>query len=138
MHEVVGSSWQTADLTFGFGKERPFDRLMSPIKLRQAGFSGCMDTEDAVLHWLSRLQDEKLIPSDVRRRVAASVMPGRSVESAPSRCWARSCARCTVSRPARSLTCVRHENPSARTTASGPDLAMAGSSCCSATATETS
>jgi nucleoside-diphosphate-sugar epimerase len=63
MHEVVGSSWQTADLTFGFGKDRPFDRLMSPVKLRQAGFGGCMDTEDAVLHWLSRLQADKIIPS---------------------------------------------------------------------------
>jgi nucleoside-diphosphate-sugar epimerase len=62
MHEVVGSSWQTADLTLGFGKERPFDRLMSPIKLRRAGFAGCMDTEDAVLHWLSRLQAEQIIP----------------------------------------------------------------------------
>jgi nucleoside-diphosphate-sugar epimerase len=62
MREVVGSSWQTADLTFGFGKERPFDRLMSPIKLRQAGFAGCMDTEDAVLDWLSRLQAERIIP----------------------------------------------------------------------------
>jgi nucleoside-diphosphate-sugar epimerase len=63
MAEVVGSSWQTADLTFGFGKDRPFDRLMSPIKLRQAGFPGCMDTEDAVRHWLRRLQAENIIPS---------------------------------------------------------------------------
>ena len=63
MQEVVGSSWQTADLTFGFGKERPFDRLMSPIKLRQAGFPGCMDSEDAVMHWLSRMQAERIIPS---------------------------------------------------------------------------
>lgn len=62
MQEVVGSSWQTADLTFGYGKERPFDRLMSPIKLRQAGFPRCLDTEDAVLHWLSRLQAERVIP----------------------------------------------------------------------------
>jgi nucleoside-diphosphate-sugar epimerase len=62
MQEVVGSSWQTADLTFGFGKERPFDRLMSPIKLRRAGFAGCMDTEDSVLYWLSRLQAERVIP----------------------------------------------------------------------------
>ncbi|MFI7067185.1 SDR family oxidoreductase [Kribbella sp. NPDC050124] len=63
MHDVVGSSWQTADLTFGFGKERPFDRLMSPVKLRQAGFPGCMDTEDAVLYWLRRLQAERVIPT---------------------------------------------------------------------------
>lgn len=62
MNEVVGSSWQTADLTFGFGKERPFDRLMSPIKLRRAGFAGCMDTEDSVLYWLTRFQTERILP----------------------------------------------------------------------------
>jgi len=63
MHEVVGSSWQTADLTFAYGKDRQFDRLMSPIKLRQAGFPGCLDTEDAVIHWLGRMQEDKLLPT---------------------------------------------------------------------------
>lgn len=62
MSELVGASWQTADLTFGYGKERPFDRLMSPIKIRHAGFAGCMDTEDSVLYWLGRMQDANLIP----------------------------------------------------------------------------
>lgn len=62
MDAIVGSSWQTADLTFGYGKERPFDRLMSPIKLRQAGFAGCLDTEDAVLYWLTRLQEDRILP----------------------------------------------------------------------------
>jgi nucleoside-diphosphate-sugar epimerase len=62
MRDVVGSSWQTADLTFAYGNERKFDRLMSPIKIRQAGFAGCMDTEDAVLHWLREMQDAGLLP----------------------------------------------------------------------------
>ena len=62
MREIVGSSWQTADLTLGYGKERQFDRLMSPIKIRQAGFADCMDTEDSVLYWLSEMQDEGLLP----------------------------------------------------------------------------
>lgn len=62
MQELVGSSWQTADLTFGYGKERPFDRLMSPVKIRQAGFAGCMDTEDSVIYWLSQMQDAGLLP----------------------------------------------------------------------------
>lgn len=62
MDHVVGSSWQTADLTFGYGKERPFDRLMSPIKLRRAGYAGCMDTEDSVMYWLGRMQDDGLLP----------------------------------------------------------------------------
>lgn len=63
MAELVGSSWQTADLTLGYGKERPFDRLMSPVKLRQAGFTSCLDTEDSVLYWLSRMQQDGLLPT---------------------------------------------------------------------------
>jgi nucleoside-diphosphate-sugar epimerase len=63
MEAIVGSSWQTADLTFAFGKERQFDRLMSPIKLRQAGFHPCMDTEDSVKYWLGQMQEQRLIPS---------------------------------------------------------------------------
>lgn len=62
MSDIVGASWQSADLTWGYGKERPFDRLMSPIKLRQAGFCDCYDTEDAVLYWLKRLQDAIILP----------------------------------------------------------------------------
>lgn len=62
MERLVGSSWQFADLTFGFGKERPFDRLLSGIKLRQAGLPDCYDTEDAVLYWLDRLQGARLLP----------------------------------------------------------------------------
>jgi nucleoside-diphosphate-sugar epimerase len=63
MTELVGPAWQTADLTFGYGKERPFDRLMSPIKIRRAGFAGCIDTEDSVLYWLSRMQEARLLPT---------------------------------------------------------------------------
>jgi nucleoside-diphosphate-sugar epimerase len=62
MESIVGSSWQTADLTFAYGKERQFDRLMSPIKLRQAGFHACMDTEESVKYWLRQMQDARLIP----------------------------------------------------------------------------
>jgi len=62
MADLVGSSWQTADLTFAYGKERQFDRVMSPIKLRQAGFADCVDTEDSVIYWLSQMQDAGLIP----------------------------------------------------------------------------
>ncbi|MBB3396179.1 NAD-dependent epimerase/dehydratase family protein [Rhizobium sp. BK060] len=62
MSDIVGASWQSADLTWGYGKERPFDRLMSPIKLRQAGFADCYDTEDAILYWLDRLQQANILP----------------------------------------------------------------------------
>ena len=62
MEAIVGASWQTADLTLAHGKERHFDRLMSPIKIRQAGFHACLDTEDAVKYWLTEMQQERLIP----------------------------------------------------------------------------
>ena len=62
MSEIVGSSWQFADIAFGYGQERPFDHLMSPIKLRQAGFTGCMDTEDSILYWLDQMQQARLLP----------------------------------------------------------------------------
>lgn len=63
LSQLVGSSWQVADITLGHGLERQFDRIMSPIKLRQAGFADCFDTEDAVLHWLSRLQRARILPT---------------------------------------------------------------------------
>jgi hypothetical protein len=62
MDAIVGASWQTADLTFAYGKERQFDRLMSPIKIRQSGFHPCLDTEDSVKYWLAEMQQERLIP----------------------------------------------------------------------------
>jgi nucleoside-diphosphate-sugar epimerase len=62
MDQIVGASWQMADITLGYGRERPFDRLMSPIKIRQAGFADCIDTEDAIIYWLTRMQHSKILP----------------------------------------------------------------------------
>lgn len=59
---LLGSSWQFTDRTFGWGLDRPLDRIVSPIKLWQAGFTGCEDTEDAIVYWLSRMQQERLLP----------------------------------------------------------------------------
>ena len=59
---LLGSSWQFTDRTFGYGLEAPLDRIMSPIKLYQAGFEGCVDTEDALLYWLGRMQEARLLP----------------------------------------------------------------------------
>lgn len=60
---LVGSSWQFTDRAFAYGNEMPRDSVMSPIKLRQAGFSDCFDTEDAVLYWLSKMQKMRLLPA---------------------------------------------------------------------------
>lgn len=59
---LVGSSWQFADRNFAFGKPDPDDRVVSPVKLRQAGFHHCRDTEDSILSWLSRMREARLIP----------------------------------------------------------------------------
>lgn len=59
---LVGSSWQFTDRAFAQGLPHPPDSVLSPIKLRQHGFAGCIDTEDAVHHWLERLQAARLLP----------------------------------------------------------------------------
>jgi nucleoside-diphosphate-sugar epimerase len=63
MAELIGGAWQFADYNLAFGKESPPDRIvMSPIKLRQAGFAPCYDTEDSILYWLSRMQEAGILP----------------------------------------------------------------------------
>lgn len=59
---LVGSSWQFTDRAFAHGVDSPPDSVLSGIKLRQHGFHGCVDTEDGVLYWLSKMQDERLLP----------------------------------------------------------------------------
>jgi nucleoside-diphosphate-sugar epimerase len=61
--ELVGSSWQFSDRAFAFGIDTPSDSVMSPIKLRHAGFADCLDTEDAVIYWLSKMQQMRLLPT---------------------------------------------------------------------------
>jgi len=59
---LVGSSWQFADRSFAHGVAHPPDSVLSPIKLRQAGFHDCADTEESLLHWIRRMQAERLLP----------------------------------------------------------------------------
>ncbi len=59
---LVGSSWQFTDRAFAFGIDDPPDSVLSGIKLRQHGFTGCIDTEDSLLHWLQRMQQRGLLP----------------------------------------------------------------------------
>jgi nucleoside-diphosphate-sugar epimerase len=63
MAAVIGQAWQFADYAFAYGQETPPARiLMSPIKLRQAGFTPCFDSEDSLLYWLSRMQEARILP----------------------------------------------------------------------------
>jgi nucleoside-diphosphate-sugar epimerase len=62
LEQMVGSSWQFTDRALAYGLEHPANSVLSPVKLHQHGFYGCMDTEDALHHWLERMQDAKLLP----------------------------------------------------------------------------
>lgn len=63
LDDLIGGAWQFADHAFAYGQEHPPDRIvMSPIKVRQAGFSGCFDTEDSILYWLTRMQEKRILP----------------------------------------------------------------------------
>jgi len=63
LSELINSSWQFADRNFAYGQDDPDDRVVSPIKLRQAGFPDCQDTEDAILYWLTRMRQARLLPT---------------------------------------------------------------------------
>ena len=60
--QLVGSSWQFADRNFAYGQAAPDHRVVSPVKLRQAGFHDCHDTEEALLYWLGRMRQGRYIP----------------------------------------------------------------------------
>jgi nucleoside-diphosphate-sugar epimerase len=62
LDQLINSSWQFADRNFAHGQADPDDRIVSPIKLRQAGFAGCQDTEASVVHWLARMQRARILP----------------------------------------------------------------------------
>ncbi|MEI4261327.1 NAD-dependent epimerase/dehydratase family protein [Roseovarius sp. D0-M9] len=61
---MVGHSHHYADFTFATHARRdPAPALVSTIKLRQAGFGGCMDTEAMFRRLIAELQDSNLLPS---------------------------------------------------------------------------
>jgi nucleoside-diphosphate-sugar epimerase len=63
MAELVGLSHHYADLLFAWGAAGPLPPvLVSTIKLRQAGFADCIDTEAMFAKWLARLADRGVLP----------------------------------------------------------------------------
>jgi len=68
LREILGLSHQYADDAFGYtsdgspleSRSRPV--LLSTIKLRQAGFGHCIDTEQMFAHWFARLRAERVLP----------------------------------------------------------------------------
>jgi nucleoside-diphosphate-sugar epimerase len=63
MPALLGESHHYADLLFSWGaRTAPASTLVSTIKLRQAGFGDCEDTEVMFAKWLRRLADRGVLP----------------------------------------------------------------------------
>jgi nucleoside-diphosphate-sugar epimerase len=63
LEAFVGQSFVYADLLFGFGRERvPLPQLVSTIKIRHAGFTDCLDSEDDLAAWFDRMRARRLLP----------------------------------------------------------------------------
>jgi nucleoside-diphosphate-sugar epimerase len=63
INAFVGESFEFADFCFAYGADRPpRPAIVSTIKVRQAGFHDCMDTEDMFRKWFRHFQDERLLP----------------------------------------------------------------------------
>ena len=60
LETLVGGSWQFAD--FAFTRTHSTSSLLSTIKIRQAGFDACIDTEESLAWWLAHMQERKLLP----------------------------------------------------------------------------
>jgi hypothetical protein len=59
----VGQSFVYADLLLGYGRDRvPMPQLVSTIKIRQAGFTDCLDSEAVLASWFDQLRSRRLIP----------------------------------------------------------------------------
>ena len=63
MLDFVGGSFELTDLSFAYGaSEPPPPIIVSTIKIRQAGFHECLDTEDMFRDLIKRYQDLGWIP----------------------------------------------------------------------------
>jgi nucleoside-diphosphate-sugar epimerase len=54
-------SWEYADFTFRH-RQTPYESLQSTIKIRQAGFHECVDTEEMFVRQLRDLQARRILP----------------------------------------------------------------------------
>ena len=63
MADILGESHHYADFCFGSrAREAPPPVIVSTIKLRQAGFGDCIDTEDMFRDWFRILADKRILP----------------------------------------------------------------------------
>ena len=62
LQALIGLSWQYADTNFAARRPLAVPPLVSTIKLRQAGFAACIDTEDSILQHLQAMQAQGYLP----------------------------------------------------------------------------
>ena len=63
LSEILGESHHYADFCFAHGAtQAPPPAFSSRIKLQQAGFTGCRDTQDSFNYWLRDLIHRRLLP----------------------------------------------------------------------------
>jgi len=60
---LIGLSWQYADATWAARHPLPLPPLVSTIKLRQAGFGDCIDSEQCVIEHLQAMQRLGYLPA---------------------------------------------------------------------------
>jgi nucleoside-diphosphate-sugar epimerase len=61
--ELLGESHHYADFCFGFhARENPPPVIVSTIRIRQAGFADCIDTERMFADWFARLREDRILP----------------------------------------------------------------------------
>jgi len=63
MEELVGESHHYADFCFAYGAMTPPPpAFVSAVKLRQAGFTEFVDTQEMFEFWLQNLIDRRVLP----------------------------------------------------------------------------
>jgi nucleoside-diphosphate-sugar epimerase len=62
LKSFLGESIAMIDFAVGCGMSNRMPILVSTIKLRQAGFHHCVDTEDMLRKWIKRYQEARLLP----------------------------------------------------------------------------
>jgi nucleoside-diphosphate-sugar epimerase len=63
MDDLLGESHYYADFCFAYGATQPPPpAFVSTVKIKQAGFTEVRDTEETFVHWLTVLQERRVLP----------------------------------------------------------------------------
>jgi len=64
LDRLLGLSWQYADATWASRRPLPVPPIVSTVKLRRAGFSDCIDTEECIIDHLRAMQALRYLPGN--------------------------------------------------------------------------